>query len=90
VPGGDQDPGCLGRFVDGLGAGPPGNPRLPLLPPRPFIISGASLKEDRLGSLDLSAPWSSSRARAMAFAMSSNWRSGRWLGGLRFEMAGDS
>ena len=32
----------------------------------------------------------SSRARAIALAVSSSFRSGRWLGGLRFEMTGDS
>ena len=34
--------------------------------------------------------FASSRTRAIALAMSSSLRSGRWLGGLRFEMAGDS
>ncbi len=85
-----QTPPDLGRFDEVSGVGPP-----TLRWPIPLTDIGGC----RLGlesaplrdSADFSA-FASSWSRAMARAVSSSWRSGRWLGGLRFGagMGGDS
>ena len=83
-----RDHGCFGRFVEGDAAGPFREIWPPLRPPR--IASGPKpgVLEDE-ASEDL-AVRSVSLAAAMALEIASGVRSERWLGGLRFEMAGDS
>lgn len=80
--------GCLGRLVEGVTAGPPNDRWPPFFPPR--VVTGEfNAAAFRLSAEGFSAT-ASSRALAIARAVASSLRSGRWLGGLRFEMAGDS
>jgi len=76
-------------LVEGDGGGPPVACRALVLLSRPVGEVNWLVCDGRSGAAGLSAGVSS-RARAIALAVSSSLRSGRWLGGLRFEMAGDS
>ena len=86
----DQPVPVFGRLVEGATAGPPGFCRGPMRlrqvgEVRPRGVVGEAAGLGGLLGLRLLAD-----AKAIALAMSSSLRSGRWLGGLRFEMAGDS
>src|SRR5437899_1633092 len=83
-----QLPGCFGRLVEGDGAGPPDTGRPPIPRPRLACAMGPASRL-RFGPTGLSASLCS-RASAIALAVASILRSGRWLGGLRFEIAVDS
>jgi hypothetical protein len=84
----DQLPIVFGRLVEADGATPPafrGPVPLPVC-----LMWGIESSEARRSDLEVFSGFASSRRRAIALAVSSILSSGRWLGGLRFEMAGVS
>jgi hypothetical protein len=81
-------PPVLGRLEEGATAGPTAFRRAVILPTGP--TSGLDFWEAGRPDSDGLATLVASRSRAIAWAVSSSLRSGRWLGGLRFGMAGDS